>query len=462
MSHSLAGIILAAGKGTRMKSEVPKVLHEVCGLPMVEHVGRGLKAVGVIKPVLVVGFGGDRVQETLGPEYLYAWQHEQLGTGHAVQQAMPLLEGHEGPVIIACGDTPLIGEQAFRELYEAHIKNAVQATLATSLMDDPSGYGRIIRDQNGFATAIVEHRDATEDQRKVREINAGLYCVEASALRKLLPHLTADNDQKEFYLTDLVKLIVKDGGRVAAHVFADPGVTQGVNDRWQLAQAGRDLQQRILRRHAESGVTLRDTETIFIGPDVDIAADAVIEPCTVIMGKSSVGRESVIGPNTRIEDSEIGARSKVLMSQVVRATIGDDVSIGPFANLRPHADVRNHAKVGNFVELKNSVLEEGAKVSHLSYIGDAHVGAEANIGAGVITCNYDGFHKYRTTIGANAFVGSNTTLVAPVTIGEGAMTAAGSSITEDISADAAAFGRARQVTKEGWAAEFRKRKSNGR
>ena len=462
MSQSFAGIILAAGKGTRMKSDLPKVLHEVCGLPMVEHVGRGLRSAGVSKPIVVVGFGGDQVMARLGDSYDFAWQHEQHGTGHAVQQALPALGDHNGPVIIACGDTPLIGVEVFQELIEAHLASGALATIASSIMPDPTGYGRIVRGADGFVTGIVEHKDATPEQRAIGEINSGLYCFDGKSLRDLLPQLNNDNSQGEYYLTDMVGLIVGSGGRVAAHIFADPGVTVGVNDRWQLAEAGKDLQRRILKRHAQAGVTLRDIDTIFISPDVTIAPDAVIEPCTVLIGATSIGARSVIGPNTRIESSVIGARSKVLMSQVVKAAVGDDVSIGPFANLRPKADVRDHAKVGNFVELKNSVLEEGAKVSHLSYIGDAHVGAETNIGAGVITCNYDGYDKSRTEIGANAFVGSNSTLVAPVTISDGALIAAGSVITKSVEPDAAAFGRARQENKEGWAAEFRKRKTKDR
>lgn len=442
-----------------MKSEVPKVLHEVCGLPMVDHVGRGMRGAGVAKPILVVGFGGDQVQARLGEAYDYVWQHEQLGTGHAVQQALPLLVGHDGPIIVACGDTPLVGREAFETLIASHRDSGAVATLASAYFENPFGYGRIVRAEDGSVTAIVEHRDATEAQRQIKEINAALYCIDGPTLLRLAPQLKNENDQKEFYLTDVIAMIVAEGCKVSACVYDDPAVTVGVNDRWQLAEADKMLRHRILKRHAVAGVTLRDIDSIFIGPDVAIEPDAIIEPGTMLVGHTRIGSWAVIGPNSRVENSEIGAHAKVSMSLVVRSTVGAHSSVGPFAHLRPGSHLGASVKVGNFVEVKNATFEDGAKASHLSYIGDASIGANANIGAGTITCNYDGFKKSRTEIGADAFVGSNSTLVAPLSIGAGAMIAAGSVVTHTVPDGAAAFGRARQETKEGWATEFRRKKS---
>jgi bifunctional UDP-N-acetylglucosamine pyrophosphorylase/glucosamine-1-phosphate N-acetyltransferase len=461
-SPSIAGIILAAGKGTRMKSELPKGLHRICGIPMVEHVARAMKAAGVARPVIVIGHGGELIQEALGDGYDYAWQREQLGTGHAALMAKDFFADHAGPVIVAAGDTPLLQPEVFTDLCRAHVDAGAIMTLSTSIQDDPRGYGRIVRDDAGRPVRIVEQKDATEEERAIHEVNVALYCFDCPTLYRILPTLTNENAQGEYYLTDMVEAVQKEGGVLAAKIFDDPDVTVGVNDRWQLALADKEMGRRILKRHAVNGVTLMDIDSISIDVDVIIGSDTVIEPATILAGKTSIGDGCRIGPYTKIQDTHVGARTTILASYVTSADVGNDVWVGPFAHLRPKAHIADHAKVGNYVEIKNASVQQGAKVNHLSYIGDATVGEEANIGAGTITCNYDGFQKHRTVIGEQAFVGSHSTLVAPVTIGARAIVAAGSVVTHDVPDDAAAFGRARQETKEGWAARWRKMKKASR
>ncbi|HRF59327.1 MAG TPA: bifunctional UDP-N-acetylglucosamine diphosphorylase/glucosamine-1-phosphate N-acetyltransferase GlmU [Fimbriimonadaceae bacterium] len=456
---SVQGVILAAGKGTRMKSEMPKALHPVCGVPMVDLVGRAMRAAGIAAPIVVVGHGADAVREALaGSEYRFAIQAEQLGTGHAVRMAEDPLRGYDGPVIVAPGDTPLLDAGVFDALLRVHREQAAAATVATSIVSDPTGYGRLIRDPDGRAVAIVEEKDATADEREVREVNAGVYCFDAVTLFRILPQLSSANAQGEYYLTDAIRLLASEGAAVATAVFEDPSVLVGVNDRRQLAEASDVLRQRTLVRHMLDGVTIIDPETTYIGLDVTIEPDVTIAPMTTLEGVTSIGSGSTIGPVSRVKDSRIGRGCTVLMSFVDRARMADGSRCGPYAHLRPGADVGDGVKIGNFVEIKNAVLAPGSQVSHLSYIGDAEVGAGTNIGAGTITCNYDGFEKHKTTIGANAFVGSNSTLVAPVTIGDGVVIAAGSTITHDVGEDELGIGRSRQENKPEWARQWRERK----
>lgn len=456
---SLAGVILAAGKGTRMKSDLPKGLHSVCGLPMVEHVGRAVRSAGIDRPILVIGHGGELIRQACGDEqYAYAVQEEQLGTGHALLMALEQLQGFEGDVLVTPGDTPLLEGSVLQRLVEAHREGGAAMTIATVELDDPSGYGRIIRDGNLSVVHIVEDRDATHDEKLVREINSGLYVFRSSALFEHLPTLNNLNNQGEYYLTDMVRALADAGERIDTVVFQDRGILMGVNDRWQLSEAAKLMREAILRRHSRNGVSILDPASTFIGVDVEIGHDTILEPGTILEGRTRLGDRCVVGPFTKITDSTLGDRCTVLMSHVNRATMEEGSRCGPYANLRPGAVLGTEAKVGNFVEIKNSQLGAGTSVSHLTYIGDAVIGAKANIGAGTITCNYDGYQKHRTVIGDGAFVGSNSTLVAPVTIGRGAMVAAGSVITKDVGANDLAFGRAKQEVKIQWVAHWREQK----
>lgn len=452
-NQSVSGVILAAGKGTRMKSDLPKGLHEVCGLPMVEHVGRAMREAGISPIVVVIGHGGELVQERLGDGYLYAWQHEQNGTGHAAQMAAPLLEGRDGLVVVAPGDTPLVSADTFRTLIEG-FKEGAQCLIASANLPNPKGYGRIVR-ENGKVTGIVEEKDASPEQRAIKEVNSAIYCFDTQALLRELPKLSNANAQGEYYLTDVVAAVSSD-----ALVFDDPDILVGVNDRWQLAQADKSLRQRILRRHAESGVTIMDPDTTYLGVEVEIGVDTVLEPNTMIVGRTRIGRDCRIGPFTRIEDCEIGDEVNIYVSYLKEATLRRTAKVGPFAHIRPGSDLHPDVKIGNFVETKNAVLAEGVKVSHLSYVGDATVGANTNIGAGTITCNYDGFSKSRTEIGADVFVGSHSTLIAPVKLEDGLMVAAGSVVTSgEYPAGSLVVGRSRTEVKEQWAAQWRNKRA---
>lgn len=458
LSAPPAGIVLAAGKGTRMKSELPKVLHAVCGLPLAEWVGRAMIGAGIQRPVMVIGHGGELLQEALGDRYEYVWQREQLGTGHAALQAAELVAGSAGPVVIAPGDTPLLSAEVLRELLEHHHQTGAMCTVATAILPDPTGYGRIVRDSKGGVHRIVEQKDASESELAIDEVNSGLYVFDGSLLFEVLPTLGNENKQNEYYLTDAVQAIAQKGCRVEAKAFTDAGLLAGINDRWQLACVEKDMRVRLLQSHAVNGVTLQDPDTTYIEADVEIGRDTVIQAGSHLRGSTKIGEACRIGPNTVLSDCTVGAGCTVTMSHLYKAVLHDYVKVGPFANIRPGAVLGERTKIGNFVEIKNADLAESVAVSHLTYIGDASIGRETNVGAGTITCNYDGFDKHRTVIGERVFIGSNSTLVAPVTVGDEAMTAAGSVVTNDVPPDGLAIGRARQEVKEGWVAQWRKRR----
>ncbi|MCZ8170362.1 MAG: bifunctional UDP-N-acetylglucosamine diphosphorylase/glucosamine-1-phosphate N-acetyltransferase GlmU [Armatimonadota bacterium] len=450
-------IVLAAGKGTRMKSAVPKVLHEVCGVPMVEHVRRAVVAAGATRVIVVVSPDTEApIRECLQASPVeYAIQADPQGTGHAAAQALPLLEGQDGDVLVVCGDTPLISPETLRTLLQVRREADVAVVTATFEPEDPSAYGRVVR-QGDDALAIIEHADATEAQRKeLTEVNSAVYAFEVEALRDAIPHLKP-SPKGEIYLTDTVGWLYNDGrGSKAAGPFAE-NEFMGVNDRWSLAEAGRIMRLQILERLAREGVTIVDPASTYVEADVTAEPDAMIHPMTVIEGRTTLGAGCQVGPSSWIKDSVIGPRARVFMSHVDQAMIGEGSRCGPFANLRPGTVLETQVKVGNFVEVKNAVLSQQVSVSHLTYIGDASVGPRTNIGAGTITCNYDGFKKSRTTIGADAFVGSNSTLVAPVNIANRAMIAAGSVVTRDVPEGALAVGRGRQENKEEWADRWRR------
>nr|WP_242952058.1 bifunctional UDP-N-acetylglucosamine diphosphorylase/glucosamine-1-phosphate N-acetyltransferase GlmU [Carboxydocella thermautotrophica] len=434
-----------------MKSRLPKVLHPVGGQPMVSHVMAACRTAGAQPVVLVIGHGAEQVQATLGPEQVYVEQKEQLGTGHAVMQAETVLRDFEGDILVVCGDTPLLRGETLAALAQYHRQQEAVATVLTMTMANPTGYGRIIRDEQGQVAAIVEEKDATPEQKAIREVNSGTYCFQAQALFAALQQITPNNAQGEYYLTDVLAIFRQQGQKVAAWQLSDDTEVMGINDRVALAEANRLFRERINRQQMLAGVTILDPATTYIEAEVKIGADTVIYPNTHLTGKTTIGAGCQIGPDTKIMDSQIGDGVEIQFSVVLQAEIGNDCTIGPFAYLRPGTHLAAGVKVGDFVEIKNAVIGQGSKVPHLSYIGDAEIGSGVNIGAGTITCNYDGYKKSKTIIGDGAFIGSNSNLVAPVTIGAGSLVAAGSTIVKDVPADALGVARAPQKNREGWA-----------
>ena len=443
-------VILAAGQGTRMKSKLYKVLHPVCGKPMVQHVVDQISKLNIEQIVTVTGHGADKVKAQLGNQSEYVLQEEQLGTAHAVMQTKELLSGKQGTTLVICGDTPLIKAETMEALLQYHIEKKAMVTVLTAQTSDPTGYGRIVRNELGFVERIVEHKDASEEERMITEINTGTYCFDNQALFDALELVNNNNIQGEYYLPDVLEILKSKGEIVSAYKTADFAETLGVNDRVALAEAEQTMKQRINKQHMQNGVTIIDPATTYIGADVEIGADTVILPGTMILGKTVIGSDCQIGPNSEIKDCQIGNATVIRQSVSEDSIIGTHVKIGPFAHIRPKSDIHDDVKIGNFVEIKKAVFGKGSKASHLSYIGDAEVGSDVNIGCGAITVNYDGKNKFLTKIEDGVFIGCNSNLISPVTIGEGAYVAAGSTITEDVPGDALALGRARQVNKENY------------
>lgn len=454
---SFCGLVLAAGMGTRMKSALPKCLHRVCGVSMADHALLALQGAGASQCGIIVGHGGEQVHTSLTQPAELIWQKEQLGTGHAVLQAKGFLEAHPGLVVIVPGDAPLIQHESISKLVSRHLASNAAVSIATIVLDDPTAYGRIVRDSAGKFLKIVEENDADEQTRAIQEVGVSVYCFEVNALLNTLPKISPNEGKKEFYLVDAVTILAAEGKKVHVEIFPDSDEFMGVNNRWELALAQERMQARILKSLAQSGVTLVNWKSISVDANCTVEADVTLLEGAKLCGNTHIKRGSRIGPWTLVDSSTVGEDCKVVLSHLVRCSVGDRTSVGPFANLRPNAEIGCDCKIGNFVEVKNSQLEPHVSASHLSYIGDAEVGEYTNIGAGTIFCNYNGFDKNRVKVGKDVFLGSNSTLVAPITIEEGAMIAAGSVVTKDIPAHSAAFGRSRTEIKVGWAADWRQR-----
>jgi len=449
MAEMLAVAVLAAGKGTRMKSALPKVLQPLAGATLVERVLASAANLQPDRRLLIVGHQADRVEEQLaaigGLEFVL--QQPQNGTGHAVQQLLPVLQGFEGELLVLNGDVPLLRAETIESLVNGHRQSGADVTLLTARLEDPTGYGRVFVDADGKVSAIVEHRDCSEEQRSNNLTNAGIYCFNWQALAEVLPKLSTDNDQGELYLTDTVAMLP-----LAMHVeVADPDEVNGINNRKQLAQCEAVLQQRLRDQWMAEGVTFVDPGSCTLSEDCRFGRDVVIEPQTHLRGSCRIGDNCRLGPGSLLDNAELGSDVSVLHSVVREATVGNGVAIGPFAHLRPAADIADGCRIGNFVEVKKSQVGAGSKINHLSYIGDASLGEHVNVGAGTITANYDGVRKHRTVIGEGSKTGANSVLVAPVTLGSKVTVGAGSTITKDVPDGALAIGRAKQLSKEGWA-----------
>jgi bifunctional UDP-N-acetylglucosamine pyrophosphorylase/glucosamine-1-phosphate N-acetyltransferase len=459
MGQGLSVVVLAAGEGKRFRSAVPKPLHPVAGRPLLWHVLAAAAPLKAGRTVVVVGNGGDQVAGAvegfdLGPVD-FAVQADQRGTGDALAAALPLL-GDDEDVMVLSGDTPLISAGLLEGLLDAHRSARAAATLLTCTLEDPTGYGRILRDADGAITGVVEERDATPAQRRLREVGAGMYVFRRPTLDGLA-ELRSDNHQGEYYLPDLVPLVLAGGGRVAT-AEGPAEEARGVNDRVELAAAEAALRRRLLERLMLAGVTVVDPATTFVDADVEVGQDSVLAPLTFLEAGTRVGARCRLGPNVRLHGCSVGDDATVSQTVAVSSAIGPRAVVGPFVSLRPGSDLREGSKAGTFVEVKNSTVGPGSKVPHLSYVGDADLGTGVNVGAGTVFVNYDGVSKHRTTVGDGAFIGSDTMLVAPVTVGDGAQTAAGSTITKDVPPDALAIERSDQRTIEGWAARRRRRK----
>jgi bifunctional UDP-N-acetylglucosamine pyrophosphorylase / glucosamine-1-phosphate N-acetyltransferase len=461
MEAPVSVLILAAGLGTRMKSKRAKVLHRAGGLSLAEHVVH--TAARVTSPdriTVVVGHQADQVQELLQPLGVrFATQAEQKGTGHAVLIARDSLAEQNGLLVVLYGDCPLLSQPTLEKLIQHQVSSSAAATVITTELDDPSGYGRIVFDASGSIREIVEHKAATEQQRAIRFINSGIYCFRAELLWKHIGEIRPDNPAREFYLTDMVAILTRAGHRVDALNVADSAQLLGINTRAELAMVDRIFRERKVQELMLGGVTIEKPESVTIDACVSIDPDTVIEPFAQILGRSRLGEDCRIGACSIIRDSTLASEVEVApFTSIADSRIESGAHIGPFARLRGGTHVGENARIGNFVELKNTQFAEGAKANHLAYIGDAEIGKATNIGAGTITCNYDGNKKHRTRVGEDAFVGSNSTLVAPVEIGDGSYIGAGSVITEKVPPDALALGRARQIVKEDWAAKRKKKK----
>lgn len=443
-------VILAAGMGTRMKSKMPKVLHKVCGKPLSKWVIDASEAAGADKVCAVVGHKAETVKEVLGDVCEFALQAEQKGTGHAVMQAIDVIKNSKGEVVILNGDTPLITAETINKAIEYHKNNGNQATVITAILDDATGYGRIVRDNDGSVLKIVEQKDASKEEKKINEVNSGMYVFDAQSLVYALDKITPNNAQGEYYLTDTLEILLSAGKKIGGYAISDNDEIRGINDRVQLNEAEKIMQKRINEYHMRNGVTMRNPESVYIEDGVEIGNDTEICQNVTIKSGTKISSDCVIGSGSMLDRAVIHDGVDVLSSVILESEVDEGTHVGPFAYIRPNCHVGKEVKVGDFVELKNSNIDDGTKISHLTYIGDSDVGKRVNFGCGTVTCNYDGKKKYRTTIGDDCFVGCNTNFVSPINVGDGVYIAAGSTITEDIPENSLSIARARQVNKEGW------------
>lgn len=450
----LKTLILAAGKGTRMKSDLPKVLHKTNGIPMIVRIIKVLEKLSSQDNILVLGHKKEQVLKIVGKECSYVEQLEQLGTGHAVIQAKEKLINYDGDIMILCGDTPLITEETLKKLLKCHQTNDATATILTAIYENPFGYGRIIK-ENGLVKGIVEEKEATEEVKKIKEVNAGIYCFKSKKLFSALEKINNKNRQGEYYLTDVIEVLVNDMEKVQSYIVQDNIEILGVNSKIELAYAEKILRDRKNIELMRTGVTIIDPNNTYIEDGVTIGKDTVIYPNVFLQGDTTIGEKCEILSGTRIIDTTLGNNVKIESSVIEESIVENNVTIGPFAHLRPKTHLKEKVHIGNFVEIKKSFLETEVKVGHLTYIGDAEIGEKTNIGAGTITCNYDGKNKFKSVIGKNSFVGSGTMLVAPINLGEFSFVGAGSVITKDVPNKALGVSRSKQINKLEW------RKKNG-
>ena len=457
--NDTAIIIMAAGKGKRMKSNLPKVLHNLAGKPILNYVLDTVDQLEAKRKLLIVGYKSDKIRELIGDKIEYVEQKEQLGTAHAVLQTKKLLSDFKGDVLILSGDVPFLTVKTLKKLLKYHQTNNFSCTLASTILKNPKGYGRIIRDKKGEIKGIIEEVDLSADRKTITEINSGIYCFNKDKLFRALEKITPDNRQGEYYLTDTVEILLKEGLTVGNIIVKDYSEILGINSRLDLADASRKVYQKTLQDLMLQGVTIIDSNSTFIEQGVKIGQDTIIYPFTIIEKDTKIEESCLVGPYSHLIDANIGKGVRVWASIIESSTVKEGANIGPYAHLRPETVVEKGAKIGNFVELKKTIMGEGSKASHLTYLGDATIGKKVNIGAGTITCNYDGEKKHKTIIKNGVFIGSNNSLVAPVKLGKNSYTGAGSTITKDVPAGNLAIARSRQTNISGWRKKKKEDKS---
>ncbi len=448
-------LILAAGDGKRMKSDLPKVMHKVCGYQLVKHVFNAVKAVSDDQPIVITGRRGELLHELFKDDARYAEQTERRGTAHAVMCGQHFLEGKDGYVTITAGDMPMITGTTFEKLLDTAVKGDMSACVLTAVVDNADGYGRIIRDSDGSVKGIVEHRDATDEQKKICEINTSIYCFKIADLLDSLTKVDSNNAQGELYLTDTLGILRSQGKKVGACIADDVTEAMGINDRVQLSEAEKMMRKRINERVMREGVTLIDPESTYIEAGVVIGNDTVVYPGNVFSGDTVIGSDCIIYPNNRIDNAKIADGCELQSSVILSSEIGENTKVGPNAYIRPESVIGKNARIGDFVEIKKSNIGDGTKVSHLTYVGDAEVGENCNMGCGTVFVNYDGKEKHKTIVGDHVFIGCNANLIAPVKIGDNAFIAAGSTVTEDVNDNDLCIARARQTNKKGWVLNYK-------